>query len=236
MPRTLSSAIQAQIALPSSYVVHLLTFAVNGTHYYFGEELIHNFLSATWLAHLLLDSPITYNQTLQAKPATVKLQNVSLEMAAILKTLQSDIQGVEATLYRFWPAVNDYIELLDGIITQMNVDENTVALTIDSDLDPTSSQVPKRNFSQLCTWKFKDPNCGYVNGVDWNDPGTGLPYALCNKTFLDCTARGRIQRYPGFIYLTARLTQAVQGQGPEIVQPQTLSSVLTTPWEGGIEP
>lgn len=228
--RNLSPAIQALITQPKSSVCHLLSFTVGATPYYFAEDQIV-FQGNTYLPHLILDSPVKYNQTLQSNPATVKLQNVSLEMATVLKAQQSDMQGVEVMLRRLFLQVNDSVTLFVGVITQMDIDEQSVILTVDGDLDPTASTVPTRTYSQLCMWNFKDSNCGYTDGVDPADPNTTLPFAACDKTFLGCQARGRAQRFPGFVYLTANLTQAVQGQQPNVVQPQPLSSVLTTPWE-----
>ena len=63
------------------------------------------------------------------------------------------------------------------------------------------------------------------------NPNTGQPYAICSKDFLSCTARGRTPRYPGFIYLVSNLTQAIEGQQPNVLLSNPLSSVLTTPWE-----
>lgn len=228
--RNLSSAIQALITQPKSSVCHLLSFTVGVTAYYFAEDRIV-FQGNTYLPHLILDSPVKYNQALQSKPVTVKLQNVSLEMAAVLKAQQSGMQGVEVTLRRLFLQANDAVTLFVGVITQMDIDEQSVMLMLDGDLDPTASTVPTRTYSQLCMWKFKDSNCGYMDNVDAGDPSTGQPFLTCSKDFLSCTARGRQQRFPGFVYLTANLTQAVQGQQPNVVQPQPLSSVLTTPWE-----
>ena len=229
--RNLSPAIQALLSQPTVTAVHLLSFTVGATAYYFGEDLVV-FQGNTYLPHLLDDFAVTYNQTLQSKPVTVKLQNISLDMAAVLKAQQSNMQGVEVLLLRFFPAVNDFIVLFDGVITAVQIDEQSVMLTMDYDLDPTASQIPARQYSQLCGWNFKDSNCGYTDGVDPNDPSTGLPFTSCPKDFLSCQARGRQQRFPGFIHITADLTQLIQGQAPpNVVQPQPLSSVLTTPWE-----
>ena len=229
--RNVSPAIQPLLSQPTVTVIHLLSFTVGAVAYYFAEDLVV-FQGNTYLPHLLDDFAVKYNQTLQSKPVTVKLQNVSLDMAAVLKAQQSNMQGVEVLLLRFFPAVNDSVTLFNGVITQVEIDEQSVMLTLDSDLDPTASQIPKRQYSQLCIWNFKDSNCGYTDGVDPSDPSTGLPFTFCPKDLLSCQARGRQQRFPGFVHITADLTQLIQGQAPpNVVQPQPLSSVLTTPWE-----
>ena len=230
MPRTLSANIQTLIAQPRSSVCHLLTFTAGATVYTFAEDQVI-FQGRTYLPHLVMDSAIKYTQTLQLSPVTVKLQNITLEMAAVLKSQQSDLQGVTATLQRFFLEANDYVTLFVGVITQLDIDEQNVLLTLANDIDPTASRVPARNYSQLCVWNFKDANCGYADGVDPNDPTTGQPYVICSKDFLSCTARGRTQRFPGFIYLVSDLTQAIEGQQPNTVLSNPLSSILTTPWE-----
>src|SRR5579885_2785813 len=218
MPRTLSAAIQSVIAQNKSSIVHLLLFGpVNGTTYYFGEDLAQ-FNGHSYLPHLIVDGPIKYTQKLQRQPVTVKLQNVTLEMAAIVNAQKAAIQGAHAILYRLFLPVNDSITLFDGLITEVDVDEQTVSLTLDTDLDPTASDVPVRQYAALCAWNFKDANCGYVDGVSPNDPGTGLPYTVCGKDFASCTARARTQNFSGFIHISRDLTLLYEGQQPDAVQ------------------
>ena len=217
--RTLSSTIQNLIAQGAaaggaSHVCHLLSFPVGETTYRFAEDLIQ-FQGETWLPHLTLRSPVRATQKLTVEPVLVALQNITLETAAMLKTEQSDLQGVEATLQRLFLKANEAVILFVGRIGQVEVDEKSAVLTLVGDLDPTATQVPRRKYSSLCVWDFKDANCGYADGVDPDDPATEQPFVSCPKDFASCGARGRQHRFPGFIHITRDLTEAIEGQLPD---------------------
>ena len=227
MPRTLSANIQAAIAASPSRVCHLLSFTVFGTNYYFAEDQVV-FQGNTYAPHLIFDSPIRLTEQLRLEPVRVRLQNIDLQTAQMLKTEQSDLQGVEATVQRLFLAANEAVILLRGRIGEIQLTERDAALTLEGDLDPTATALPRRKYSNLCVWDFKDANCGYVNGVDPDDPQTGQPFLVCPKDFASCRARGREHRFPGFLHVTRDLTEAVEGQshraGPE--EDRTLSEAL----------
>ena len=212
MPRNLSAAIQSAIAQHRSSACHLLSFAVGDVSFYFAEDAV-SFQGQSYQPWLILDSPVRYTQKLQLDPVTVTLQNVSLHMAAMLQSLQSDIQGAEATLRRLYLSANDAVTLFVGTIGAIDIDERTVTITIAGDLDPTATQVPARKYSATCVWTFKDANCGYTT-ADPVDPSTNAPFLSCPKDFLSCGARGRQHRFPGFLHISRDLTLAVEGQLP----------------------
>jgi len=225
MPRTLSANIQAALAASPSRVCHLLSFTVFGTNYYFAEDQVV-FQGNTYKPHLLLDSAIRLTQQLQLEPVRVRLQNIDLQTAQMLKTEQSDAQGVEATVQRLFLVVNEAVILFRGRIGEIQLTERAALLTLEGDLDPTASEIPRRKYSNLCVWDFKDSNCGYVNGVDPNDPQTGQPFLVCPKDFASCRARGREHRFPGFLHITRDLTEAVEGQSRSPDGERTLSEAL----------
>ena len=225
MPRTLSSAIQTLLAGTTHRVVHLLSFTVGATNYYFAEDQVV-FQGNTYAPHLILESPIRYSQRLQLEPVSARLQNIDLQTASLLQTEQSDLQGVEATFERLFVPVNEAVILFRGRIGEVQLDERAAALTLEGDLDPTATTLPKRKYSNLCVWDFKDSNCGYVDGVDPDDPATGQPFAVCPKDFLSCQARGRLHRFPGFLHITRDLTEAIEGQVPSLEEGRTLSEAL----------
>src|ERR1035437_5846353 len=135
MPRNLSPAIQSAIAQHGSPVCHLLSFAVGDVSFYFADDAV-SFQGQSYQPWLIVDSPVHYTQQLQLDPLTVTLQNVSLDVAEILQSLQSDIQGAEATLRRLYLAANDAITLFVGSIGEIDIDENQVTITIAGELDP----------------------------------------------------------------------------------------------------
>ena len=226
MPRTLTPAIQTLLAQPTSSVCHLLSFTLGATTYRFAEDQVV-FQGNVYASRLVLESPVKYTQKLRLEPVVVSLQNITLETAQILKAEQSDLQGVEATLQRLFLKANAAVILFIGRISEIELNERSAVLTLAGDLDPTATQVPRRKYSSLCVWDFKDPNCGYVNGVDPDDPDTGLPFVACPKDFASCQARRRQHRFPGFIHITRDLTQAIQGQTPEVPDNRTLGDFDT---------
>ena len=216
MPRTLSSTIQTLLAQATSSVAHLLSFTVGATTYRFTEgdgtfQGIQH-LGNLYLPHMIVNFPVRYTQKLRSQPLTVELQNIDLQTASMLKAEQTAMQGVEAAFERLFLKANEAVTLFRGPISEVEIDERRAALTLLGDLDPTASHVPKRKYSSLCVWDFKDLRCGYTGGVDPDDPGTGQPFTVCPKDFLSCVARSREERFPGFIHVTRDLTDAVEGQ------------------------
>jgi len=229
--RTLSSVVQSVMAEgKTSHVCHLLTFTVGETTYRFAEDRVVH-VSNLYLPHLRLDSPIRYSHRLQLEPVTVRLQNITLETAAALQAEQSDLQGVEATLERLFLKAGETVILYVGQISEIEVEEREARLTLVGDLDPTAVQVPRRKYSSLCVWDFKDANCGYVNGEDPDNPETGQPFLTCPKDFASCQARGRAQRFPGFIHVTRELTVSIEGQLPDAHDEERMLGEFVAPWE-----
>jgi hypothetical protein len=214
MARTLSSAVQAAIAATPSRVCHLLSFTAGATAYRFAEDRVV-FQGNLYLPRLVLESPVTYTNELQLDPVRVRLQNITLETAAMLQAEQSSLQGVEGSLARLFLRANEAVTLFAGKISEVQIEEQTATLTLAGELDPTAAPIPRRKYSALCVWDFKDANCGYADFEDPLDPATALPYVTCPKDFMSCQARGRQHRFPGFIHISRELTQAVEGQAPD---------------------
>jgi len=223
--RTLSANIQAALASGKHQVCHLLSFTVFGTNYYFAEDQV-TFQGNAYAPHLVLDSGIRMSEQLRVEPVTVRLQNIDLQTAQVLDFERSDLQGIEATIERLYLAANEAVILLRGRIGEIRVDERTAMLTLEGDLDPTATEIPRRKYSNLCVWDFKDANCGYEDGTDPDDPATGQPFLICPKNFLSCRARGREHRFPGFLHITRDLTESIEGQSRSRDAERTLSEAL----------
>ena len=224
MSRTLSANIQAALGGDVQRTVHLLRFIVGATTYRFAENLITH-VGNLYLPHLMLESGPKYSEQLQLHPVTVKLQNITLETAQMLKAEGSGLQGQEATLERLFLAARETVVLFQGRISEIAVNEREATLTLASELDPSSAQIPRRKYSALCVWDFKDTNCGYSDGADPNDPATGQPFIVCPKDLASCEARGRQHRFPGFLTITRELTEAIEGNVPDPDDDQALSEL-----------
>ena len=224
MSRTLSSAIQTLVAQGVQRVCHLLTFTVGATTYRFAEDRITH-VGNTYEPHLALDSGPKYSEQLKLQPVTVRVQNITLEAAKLLKDQGAAVQGQEATLERLFLQAGETVTLFKGRISEVEVDERSATLTLAGDLDPTATQVPTRKYSALCVWDFKDANCGYLDGADPNDHATSQPFLACGKDLDSCQARGRAQRFPGFLTITRELTDAVEGNAPDASDDRSLSAL-----------
>ncbi|MBI3934522.1 MAG: DUF2163 domain-containing protein [Acidobacteria bacterium] len=224
MARILSPAIQTLLAQSTQRVCHLLSFTVGANTYRFAEDGITH-VGNMYQPHLVMDDGPKYSEQLQLHPVAVKLQNITLETARMLKEEGAAIQGQEATLERLFLQAGETVVLLKGRISEIAVNEQEATLKLSGELDPTSGQVPNRKYSALCVWDFKDSRCGYADGTDLNDPATGLPFTVCPKDLISCQARGRQHRFPGFLTITRELTEAIEGNTPDADDDRALSAL-----------
>ena len=193
MARTLSAGITAAIAEGKTQrYCHLLDFQVGETNYRFTDGDAMKWNGNVYTPHLRLEgSAILYTQKLRQEPFTVKLQNITLATAKILKAEGADLQGVEATLRRLFLATdNAELTLFFGRIGQVDVDEREATLSLVTELDPVASQVPKRKYSHL--------------------------HSSDGKTLLEYAATPHL--FDGFLHLTRDLTLAVEGQLPDAAE------------------
>jgi hypothetical protein len=227
MSRTLSANIQALIADGKAQrTCHLLTFAVGANTFRFtdGDRISH--VGDLYLPHLAVEAGPKYTERLRLEPVTVRLQNITLETAKLLKDEGHALQGQEATLSRLYLAAGEAVVLFKGRVSEIEVNERDATLTLAGDLDPTAALVPRRKYSPLCAWDFKDANCGYEDGVDPLDPVTAQPFVFCPKDLLSCQARGRQQRFPGFLTITRELTESVEGNRPDTNDDRALAALF----------
>lgn len=225
MSRTLSANIQTLIAAGQPQrTLHLLTFTVGATTHRFAEDLITH-LDNQYLPHLIVDSGPKYSEQLRLQPVTLRLQNITLETARMLKDEGTLLQGQEATLERLFLKAGETVVLFRGRIGEIEVSEQDATLQLVGELDPSAAQIPTRKYSASCVWDFKDTNCGYTDGVDPYDPSTGQPFTVCPKNLASCQRRGRQQRFPGFLTISRELTESIEGKTPDISGGSDLSEI-----------
>jgi hypothetical protein len=208
MPRTLPSGIELAVLNNNCQFVHLLTFTVGETTYRFSEDHISH-LGNAYEAGLLMKGPIRYSEQLRVDPVVLAIQNVTLEIATILKDVAHEVQGQEASLERLYLPAAETLLLFRGRVGEIGVDERAASLTLITEFDPLASRIPPRQYSALCAWNFMDSNCGYVPNEDPLDPLTAIPFISCPKDFTSCEQRGRTHRFPGFLHLTREVSEAV---------------------------
>ncbi|HWP85954.1 MAG TPA: DUF2163 domain-containing protein [Terriglobia bacterium] len=224
MPRTLSAAIQTLLSQNTQRVCHLLSFTVGANTYRFAEDLLTH-AGNLYLPRLVVEAGPRYSEQLQLQPVQVRLQNITLETAQMLQSEGALLQGQEATLERLFLAARETVVLFKGRISNLVVSESDATLTLAGELDPSAARIPRRKYSALCVWDFKDARCGYTDGVDPNDPGTGQPFVVCPKDFVSCQARGRKHRFPGFLHITRELMEIVEGSAAGAPEPRDWSEV-----------
>lgn len=195
MPRTLSASLSGVLAGNDAPTALLLDLETAGVPRYIASRSI-TWAGNVYPAGLIYEGSVKQSRSLQLDSATVGWQNVDLEFSEILKT--DLLQGSLATVKRLYLTAQETVTIFDGIVAAGEIEGRSARLRLVSKLDPSSHRLPQRSYQQLCAWKFKSAECGYV-GVE----------TVCNKTFADCTARAQVHRYSGFIQLTRAVEETV---------------------------
>lgn len=198
MSRTLTAPIPTVIAQPTVRAIKLLRFTAGGTTYYFAEsrQTIGGHL---YLPYLGVETGPRFTRSITGKTCRLRLDNIDLATAAVLKAQRDVIQGAPAALVEYFLEAAQEVAIMTGTIGELTSDEQNAALTING-VELATSQTPMRVYANLCTEKFKNAACGYVGAS-----------ATCDKTFAACTGFGRTHRFNGFLQLTRDLTDAVAG-------------------------
>lgn len=195
MPRTLSATLTTVLATNQAPTALLLDLVTAGVPRYIASR------SLTWggnayAAGLIFDGTIKQVRSIQLDSASVSWQNVDLGVSEIIKT--DLMQGSLATLRRLYLTAQETVVIFSGIVADAEIDGRQARLRLTSRLNPSDHRLPQRSYQQLCAWKFKSPECGFV----------GAP-PKCNKTFADCTTFAQVHRFSGFIQLTRAVEESV---------------------------
>lgn len=186
---------------------------------YYAESAL-TFKGITYQGYLMRGSAIEQNRSLRSDVGELRLLNVDLVVDAVIN--QGNFDGALAEVKMLLLGIDEEVPLLTGLVSEIRQTEEAVELRVVSRLDPAQFPVPFRQWSDVCTFRFKDPQCGYVDGVDPDDPGTGLPFVLCPKTYDACLARSREERFPGFLTITpgqASVVRRTPGAGGRPSEP-----------------
>ncbi len=205
MPRQLVNGAD----FPSGYRGRLIRLAEVttdvGTHFFATERV--SFVGNLYEPWLVSNEAILRRRSLQVDSAMLSLQNADRQMEALIFAEQFEGAKVKLLdlLYDLDPA--NAMELVRGVLSDREMTEETVEWSIVPTWDATTVEAPRRVYSRTCTFRFKSPECGYVDGLD-PDETPGVPFATCPKDFQACVDRGRKQNFPGFIHVTQALQQA----------------------------
>jgi hypothetical protein len=188
MARTLSANVTAALTRSPLRTAHLLTFIVGATTYRYADGPFR-FQTFDWLPYLVIEAGPRYSERLSLEPVTVKLKNVDLALANMVKTEQPDLQGAEVTLSRLFIEPNEAVMLFQGPIIAAEIDEQDVTLVLGGDMDPTAATVPRRKYLS-------------VNSED-------------GRTLAEMTTDGEKELFDGFLTITRDLTETVEGNQPD---------------------
>jgi len=197
---------------PAAYkgtMIRAVKITTDVTSHFFATDAL-TFQGNKYEARLKQESvvPIKRFRSLQTDAAMILLSN---ENGAIEDLIAVEkFEGAEAVLMDLLRDLDplDGFELLRGVLTDRIMRFGSIEWDIIPTWDAAGTEAPIRDYMRTCSFRFKKPECGYVDGVDPDDPGTGLPFVVCPKDLTACTARGREHSYPGFIHVTRELSAA----------------------------
>lgn len=206
--RTLSPAVQAAIAAEAVRFEDLLRITLPAETLRYGSGAATRTIAGdgNYLPYLAERFRVTQSKTLRTDSVEVRVVNVDGTVRA--KLLEARPENRECALYRYFVDAGEAVELFRGRLRELEAGEREIRFRVVAPLDPGSADLAPRIYAHDCQWVFKSQaTCGYTDGVDPNDPGTGLPFTSCPKTLAACQARGRQHRFGGFVYITRELQE-----------------------------
>ena len=209
--RTLSAAVQAAIAAATVRFEDLiritpLSGATETLRYGSGAATRTIAGDGDYLPYLAERFRVTQSKTLRTDSVDVRVVNVDGTVRA--KLLATRPENRECALFRYFVDAAEAVEVFRGRLRELDAGEREIGFRVVSPLEPGSADLAPRIYAHDCQWVFKNlGTCAYTDGVDPNDPATGLPFTSCPKTLAACQARGRQHRFGGFVYITRELQE-----------------------------
>jgi hypothetical protein len=155
MPLGLTAA-QKSYAGPIVWALEVTSRA--GVLYRFAEDLIA-LGGATYLPYLRISQGPKFTRTLQVDSADVELVNSDLFVGKILAA--DKFEGAPCDLKQILVGLGQTITRIHGRLTGTAQDDDAVKFRVTQAFDPSQIPAQMRDYSQLCTWRFSKPLCGY---------------------------------------------------------------------------
>lgn len=138
-------------------------------NYYFASAKL-TINGTVYQPQLRRGSQIKSSLTRAADQATVELQNVDSEVGREFLSLGQALYGTDTKVGRFWKDLDSAEEfhrvMLTGVLVGLQIDENTCQVTAVSEPYANISVGATRRVTNLCQWKFREPNtCGYAGSL-----------------------------------------------------------------------
>jgi hypothetical protein len=181
MPRLSTAGLDEALARPfgqlSSYsTLELIVDIGAGFRSYYLATASLTFNGVIWQPALRQTAEITANLAADASEAAIEIQNVDTLFGIEFVAIEEFLSGAEARVGEYWKDLDRNAEwheiLLTGLITGLDVNEQSAQLTIIPDLYSGVSVGPFRAIRRLCQAAYKSFECGR--------PATDPP--TCDKT------------------------------------------------------
>ena len=198
MPRELSAAAKAY-AGPVVWLAEITT--PTQTHYFADDEV--PFGGQTYKPYPRITGAVRLTRSLQVNSAEIELIATDLYVANLLSSEQ--FEGAKCVLKQLLLGLEETFEVIRGRLTDQELRDDAVGFRLISEPDYLTIDAQARNYAQLCTWRFKSPQCGYTGGA-----------TSCNKTFTNCQSHGCQHRFNGFPSVTKPLQQIYSESQPPI--------------------
>jgi hypothetical protein len=134
-------------------------------YYFASAALIIN--GITYTPQLRKGSQIKSSLTRASDQGSVEMQNVDTELGREFISLGQALYGAEMRIGRFWRDLDSNAEfhkvMLTGVLTGLQINEQTVALTAVSEPYANISVGATRRVTTLCQWEFRNTfTCAYA--------------------------------------------------------------------------
>lgn len=156
MPRNLSAAANAYTG-PMLWVAELTLRS--GAKKYFAEDAV-TVGGNSYQPYLRVAGGPRFTRTLQADFGELELLNTDLVVGALLQT--EDFEGALCELKQYLRGIEEAVLILRGRLTEQEETDQGVKFRLVSELDPAQLSLHAREYAQLCTWRFRQKPCGYL--------------------------------------------------------------------------
>lgn len=155
MARGLSAAIKSY----TGPVVWLADLTLrSGAQHYFAEDAV-SFGGQVYQPYLRISAGPEFNKALRPASAEVDFLNADQVVGDLLAS--EDWEGALCELRQFLVGIDQAVLVLRGLLTEQRETDDAVTFRVVSELDAAQLDVPDRDYSQLCTWRFGKLPCGY---------------------------------------------------------------------------
>ena len=138
----------------------------------------------------------------------ITLENVSKTFGYTLSDTTRRLDGAKVIIRRlFRTSAPDWegIDLFYGYIRDVKITQDTVSVSIVSDMSRRSAQVASRSVTQRCIWTFRGAECGWTP----DQPGNST---FCNKVFEHeegCSGHSNQPRFGGVPTLSPKIQEII---------------------------